>query len=217
MSWRCLFPRRPASVQKVLLCSEILNQTPAAGKGGRDKVVSGARSSVGHLAPQATRDGRLLSLGSPTDPPLSQPHRSLGRLEPPRRPWTSGRWGSCQRSTPTLQQVPFRAGTSTGSFHRLTSPPFPPEGCHSGPHKTHHNARYRSWDRHSRVPGTVQNLPSRFCKTDLSKPRGKRSSGSAGSSARMGQEVPPSPDRQRPHATQRGGDARRPLKLLPWV
>ena len=130
---------------------------------------------------------------------------------------TLGRLGSCQRFIPTLQQVPFPAGTSTGSFHRLTSLSFPPEGCHSHPHKTHHNAKNRSWDRQSRVPGTVQNLPFRFCKTELSKPRRERSSGSAGSPARMGQEVPPSPDRQRPHATQRGGAARRSLKLLPWV
>ncbi|KAK7828765.1 hypothetical protein U0070_006550, partial [Myodes glareolus] len=53
------------------------------------------------------------------------------------------------------------------------------------------------------------------CRTDLSKPREKRSSGSAGSPARAGQEVPPSPDRPRPHATRRGGYATQASGYLP--
>lgn len=76
----------------------------AAGKGGRDTVVSWARSSVGHLMPQATRHSRLLSLGTQTDPPLPRPHRSPGWMEPLRRPralWAGGdpASGSSQRSS----------------------------------------------------------------------------------------------------------------------
>lgn len=108
-----------------------------------------------------------------------------------------------------------RSGISR-SFHGLTSPPCPPDGRHSGPHwRTHHNAGIGRETDTRESPAASWTSRSRVCRTDLSKPRGKRSSGSAGSPAREGQEVPPSPDRPRPHALRRGGDATRPLKRLP--
>lgn len=163
------------------------------------QVKSWARSSGGHLVPQATSDGGYLD-------------RALRQTRPSRDPTSPsrGRAHSGQVGVPSVHpNAPAGSIQRSGInrlFHGLTSPPFPPDGRHSGPHgRTHHNAgRGREIDTRE-PPAASWISPSRVGRTDLSKPRGKRSSGSAGSPARAGQEVPPSSDRQRPprHAERR--------------
>lgn len=93
------------NVQKVLLHPSILGHKPRAGKGDRAGVMSRARSSGGHLVPQATHKPCRLTQCTPTP-------RVPGRTGlPAAAVHTLGRvGGSCRLCTPPLLQAPLEQG-----------------------------------------------------------------------------------------------------------